>query len=81
MTMLRRSSVMAVLTAFWLSQCVSGASLKEETKVTWDALTARVSFPNQVLRGYRQSRPSVGGRIPSLQEACRLRGDGLRKLL
>lgn len=28
---------MAVLTALWLSQCVHGASLKEETKETWGA--------------------------------------------
>jgi hypothetical protein len=28
---------MAVLTALWLSQCLPGASLKEESKATWDA--------------------------------------------
>jgi hypothetical protein len=42
MTMLRRSSVMAVLTALWLSQCVHGASLKEETKEAWSAFVQRV---------------------------------------
>jgi hypothetical protein len=34
--MLRQSAVTAVLTALWLSQCVSGANLKAETKATWD---------------------------------------------
>ena len=37
MTMLHRSSGMAVLTVLSLSQCVLGASLKEETKESWSA--------------------------------------------
>lgn len=36
-TILRRSSVMALLAALWLIRCVHGASLKEETKETWGA--------------------------------------------
>ena len=35
MTILDRSSVMVMLTALWLSQCVSGANLKEATKEAW----------------------------------------------
>ena len=40
MTTLRRSKLMAVLTTLWLTQCVPGANLKEETKEAWSAYLA-----------------------------------------